>query len=40
MTDVDGKKSMPVAIHVNHALMDGYHVSLFVDEFQKLMNQS
>jgi chloramphenicol O-acetyltransferase type A len=39
MTVVNGRKLMPVAIHVNHALMDGYHVSLFVDEFQQLMNQ-
>lgn len=39
MTEVDGKKSMPVSIHVNHALMDGYHVSLFVEEFQRRMNK-
>lgn len=39
MTEIDGKKSMPIAIYVNHALADGYHVSLFVDEFQKRMNQ-
>lgn len=38
MTETEGKKSMPIAINVNHALMDGYHVSLFVDEFQKRMN--
>lgn len=40
MTTENGKKLMPVAIHVNHALMDGYHVSLFVDEFQRRMNTS
>jgi chloramphenicol O-acetyltransferase type A len=39
MTDIEGKKLMPVSIHVNHALMDGYHVSLFVNEFQLRMNQ-
>lgn len=38
MTDENGKKTMPISIHVNHALADGYHVSLFVDEFQRLMN--
>ncbi|WP_262709725.1 CatA-like O-acetyltransferase [Pedobacter polaris] len=38
MTETDGKKSMPISIHVNHALADGYHVSLFVDEFQERMN--
>lgn len=39
MTDLAGTKSMPVSIHVNHALMDGYHVSLFVAEFQNRMNR-
>ncbi|RZJ49038.1 MAG: chloramphenicol acetyltransferase [Flavobacterium sp.] len=38
MTDENGKKTMPISIHVNHALADGYHVGLFVDEFQKRMN--
>ena len=38
MTDENGKKTMPISVHVNHALADGYHVSLFIDEFQKLMN--
>jgi chloramphenicol O-acetyltransferase type A len=39
MTEENGKKLMPISIHVNHALLDGYHVSLFVDEFQKRMDQ-
>jgi chloramphenicol O-acetyltransferase type A len=39
MTTTGKKKTMPVAVHVNHALMDGYHVGLFLDEFQKLMNE-
>lgn len=38
MTELNGIKSMPISIHVNHALADGYHVGLFVDEFQRLMN--
>ena len=38
MTENKDQKSMPIAVHVNHALMDGYHVSLFVDEFQRRMN--
>jgi chloramphenicol O-acetyltransferase type A len=33
------KLMMPVSIHANHALMDGYHVGLFVDQFQSLMNE-
>jgi len=34
-----GKKTMPVAVHVHHALVDGYHVGLFVDKFQELMDR-
>ena len=30
----EGKFLMPVAIAVNHALLDGYHVGLFTKEFQ------
>ena len=34
-----GKKlMMPVAIAVNHALVDGYHVGLFVESYQKTLN--
>ena len=38
LTEENGKWSMPVSVHVHHALMDGYHVGLFVEEFQRLMN--
>jgi len=34
----EGKLMMPVAISVNHALVDGYHVGLFVEKSQKLLN--
>ncbi|RDC54546.1 chloramphenicol acetyltransferase [Pedobacter chinensis] len=37
--DENGRKMMSVSIHVNHALMDGYHVAQFVDLYQKLLNQ-
>jgi chloramphenicol O-acetyltransferase type A len=40
MIDENGKKTMSVSIHVHHALMDGYHVSLFIDEFQKKLDTS
>jgi len=30
---------MPVDIHVNHALMDGFHVGKFIEKFQELLNQ-
>ena len=39
MTDKGGRKYMPISIHVHHALMDGYHVGLFVDEYQRIMNE-
>ncbi len=34
----DDKLKMPVAIAVNHALVDGYHVGLFVEAYQKALN--
>ncbi|MBW1298259.1 chloramphenicol acetyltransferase [Aquimarina litoralis] len=33
------KISLPISIHVHHALMDGYHVGLFLEEFQRLLNE-
>lgn len=38
MTEANGKKSMPMSIHVHHGLVDGYHVGLFIEEFAKQMN--
>lgn len=35
----NGIKTMPVAVHVHHALVDGYHVGLFIERFQELMNR-
>lgn len=35
----DGKRTMPMSIHVHHGLMDGYHVGQFVEIFQELMNE-
>ncbi|QCR22322.1 chloramphenicol acetyltransferase [Pontibacter sp. SGAir0037] len=40
VTEKNGVKTMPVSVHVHHGLADGYHVSLFVAEFQKLMNDN
>ena len=34
----DNKMWLPVDIHVNHALMDGYHVGKFVERFQELLS--
>ena len=38
MTVANEIKTMPVSIHVHHALMDGLHVGHYVEQFQKMMN--
>tara|TARA_R110002167_G_scaffold324334_1_gene530383 strand:- start:148 stop:672 length:525 start_codon:yes stop_codon:yes gene_type:complete len=38
MTGEGEDRTMPVSIHVHHALMDGYEVGLFVEEFQRLLS--
>lgn len=38
LTEMNDKKSMPMSIHVHHGLIDGYHIGLFIDEFEKQMN--
>jgi chloramphenicol O-acetyltransferase type A len=36
----DGEKMwLPVDIHANHALMDGFHIGKFIERFQELLNQ-
>jgi chloramphenicol O-acetyltransferase type A len=39
MNVANGKRSLPVSIHVHHALMDGYDVAKYIDLFQDLMNE-
>ncbi|MES2277729.1 MAG: chloramphenicol acetyltransferase [Bacteroidota bacterium] len=39
MTVMDGKRNMPLSIHVHHALVDGLHVGQYIDCFQQLMNE-
>ena len=34
ITEADGRCSMPVSIHVHHALVDGLHVAQFIERFQ------
>jgi len=36
--EINKRLKMPVAIAVNHALVDGYHVGQFVDSYQKELN--
>ena len=38
LTEINSQKSIPVSIHVHHALVDGYHIGLFIDSFEKQMN--
>ncbi|RXR21063.1 chloramphenicol acetyltransferase [Flavobacterium amnicola] len=38
LTEGNGVKSMPMSLHVHHGLVDGYHVGLFLEEFQNQMN--
>jgi len=33
------KMWMPLDVHANHAVMDGFHVSKFIERFQELLNQ-
>ncbi|WP_339840481.1 chloramphenicol acetyltransferase [uncultured Maribacter sp.] len=39
MTSDGDKLSMPVSVHVHHALVDGYHVAQFLEKFQNLMQE-
>jgi chloramphenicol O-acetyltransferase type A len=39
ITEKVGKRSMPVSIHVHHALIDGFDVGQYLDCFQAMMNQ-
>ena len=38
MMEKNGKKTMAVSVHVHHGLMDGYHVGLFINCLEELMN--
>ncbi len=35
----EGKRTMPMSVHVHHALMDGLHVGQFIEVFQSEMNR-
>ena len=39
MTETDGRRSMPMSVHVHHALVDGVDVGEYIDAFQRLMNE-
>lgn len=39
LMEENNKKTMSMSIHVHHGLVDGYHIGLFLEEFEKQMNQ-
>ena len=39
MVAENGKRTIPMSVHVHHGLMDGLHLGQFVDYFQEIMNQ-
>ncbi len=39
MTEENGRKIMPVAVHVHHALMDGKHMAKFITSFQDKLSE-
>ncbi len=39
LVEENNKKTMAMAIHVHHGLMDGYHVGEFVSLFQEMMDE-
>jgi chloramphenicol O-acetyltransferase type A len=38
MTTENDKKLMSMSVHVHHGLVDGYHLGLYFEEFERLMN--
>lgn len=39
MMEVNGRRIMPLSIHVHHALMDGFHVGQYIDLYQQLLSK-
>ncbi len=37
-SEKDGRKMMPISVEAHHALMDGRHIALYLEEFQKQLN--
>jgi chloramphenicol O-acetyltransferase type A len=38
MQEQNGVKTMPVSIHLHHAIADGSDVGAFVEKFQEILN--
>ncbi|MEN9917768.1 MAG: hypothetical protein RL662_204 [Bacteroidota bacterium] len=39
MMEQNGVRTMPMSIHVHHALVDGFHLGQYIDLFQKIMDE-
>lgn len=39
LTEVDGKRMMPVALRVNHGFVDGFRIGRFLRVFQQMLNR-
>ncbi|MGB3180365.1 MAG: chloramphenicol acetyltransferase [Cyclobacteriaceae bacterium] len=39
MTEAEGRKTMPLSVHVHHALVDGVHLAALLDDYQKRLNE-
>jgi chloramphenicol O-acetyltransferase type A len=39
MTEAGGLRTMPVSVHVHHALMDGFHVAQYLERFQQALDK-
>ena len=37
-SEKNGRKMLPISIEAHHGLMDGYHLSLYLNEFQNQLN--
>lgn len=40
VSESNNSVSMPVSVHVHHALLDGLHVGLFIKHFESLLNEN
>jgi chloramphenicol O-acetyltransferase type A len=38
--EIDGRKRLPLSIEVHHALMDGYHLGLYLAKLQNMLNKA
>ncbi|RYD87363.1 MAG: chloramphenicol acetyltransferase [Sphingobacteriales bacterium] len=39
MTETNGRRTLPVSLHVHHALMDGYHAGQYLEQLGSLLRE-